>query len=198
MIEIIAKKITQRWIIKNVISTDFAESYTYGIQAIILSLLSIIELLVLGIVIDELQSSIIFLIVFITLRRYTGGYHATTVVKCHSYTLILYLVNIHLSKVVTLDITILFTAVLLLGVITIIIDGPVQNSNKQNNDSKLKKNKIKALYLYILICLIVLILPEQFIIIRYQILFILLDILYLMIVPKIVNKQKCKKGEKSK
>lgn len=71
---------------KDLVSQDQAEVYEYGLALIMASLLSFIVAFIWGLAFQCLTEVIAFLIVFIPLRMYTGGYHASTYLRClHSY-----------------------------------------------------------------------------------------------------------------
>jgi accessory gene regulator B len=55
--------------------------YQYGLEILISGLIGIINILIISILIHRLTQGIVFLIVFIVLREYTGGYHAESYIS---------------------------------------------------------------------------------------------------------------------
>lgn len=85
MIRKISEKILCYLINSKVISDteDNREFYQYGIEITISSLLNIILILCIGILTRSISESMIFLVCFILLRQFTGGFHADTYFKCN-------------------------------------------------------------------------------------------------------------------
>lgn len=67
----------------NVISkdTEEIEFYRYGIEITLSSLINITLISIIGIVTDYTFESMMFLVVFIIMRSFTGGYHANTYIN---------------------------------------------------------------------------------------------------------------------
>ncbi len=63
--------------------SDVQDFYRYGIEISISSFLNIFLVLLLGIIINHIAESIIFLLLFILIRSFTGGYHADTYFRCN-------------------------------------------------------------------------------------------------------------------
>lgn len=61
---------------KKIVKQDDYEIYTYGIEAILSTLLNTIIVLFLGIAIGMIFETLIFLVAFAILRVYCGGYHS--------------------------------------------------------------------------------------------------------------------------
>lgn len=88
MLEKISEKITNRLIRKKAISHDDREIYEYGLKQLITALTDVVSIVILGIIFRELSGSVIFLIAFMSLRSYSGGYHASTPAKCYVLTVL--------------------------------------------------------------------------------------------------------------
>lgn len=81
----ITERITNKLVINDVITTDNKELYRFGLQQGILMIFNIATFMGIGIVLNMVWESIIFLLTFIPLRSNAGGYHAKTQVKCYLY-----------------------------------------------------------------------------------------------------------------
>lgn len=70
---------------KEVIRNDniVKEYYKYGIEITISSIISLLLIFVIGAGTNCIFESIVFLVFFIPIRQYTGGYHANTYFKCN-------------------------------------------------------------------------------------------------------------------
>lgn len=56
--------------------------YIYGLELIISTIIGLSSILLMSYMLSELKSGLIFIIMFVPLRLFTGGYHATTYGKC--------------------------------------------------------------------------------------------------------------------
>ena len=89
---------------------------TNGIN--ILSSLFLFIGLILGLMFSQLVECIVFLIVFVTLRKYCGGYHADTYLKCNT----VFAINIAIvMAILKLDFEYSFAFHMMLGVLCILI-----------------------------------------------------------------------------
>ena len=73
--------------------------YKYGIEITLSTILNILIILILSLIYGSFFTGIIFLLVFIPLRKFTGGYHADTYMKCNIVFAILYTSVFWLTKI---------------------------------------------------------------------------------------------------
>ena len=78
-----ACKITQRLCEKGIISESDFDLYEYGFNMGITVLLNLISTIVIGVIVGKVFESIAFLVFYIPLRSYAGGYHASTPRRCY-------------------------------------------------------------------------------------------------------------------
>ncbi|GEM_PF-2215752 len=76
-------------VLNNVINSEDIELYTYGIQQGLLILLNILTIVIVGQIFGMLLQSVAFMISYIPLRIYAGGYHARTPAGCYIGSVIL-------------------------------------------------------------------------------------------------------------
>lgn len=74
------------------IDEDGKIAYVVGVDVIISSLAQILLILMLGIIRGRLSEAIVYLAFFLTIRRYCGGYHASTRIGCFVIFTFLYLI----------------------------------------------------------------------------------------------------------
>ncbi len=126
-------------------SSDVKEYYKYGIELTISSLLNIILIMGIGILFCSIIESIIFLVCFILIRQFTGGFHANTYFKCNfsfclafTVVLIMYYITLgHIHLWVSGLISILCVAI-------IVFHCPIEHINKPIPKHKRKIHKIAA------------------------------------------------------
>ena len=102
----------------------------YGLFVCVTNLMSILSVIIIGTLLRELENTIFFLIGFIPLRLYIGGYHASTPLRCYWYFNIVAAVFIILFKWnVNVNVMFLIT-VTLLSIVLIQIIKDKENSKK--------------------------------------------------------------------
>ncbi|MCD7840625.1 MAG: accessory gene regulator B family protein, partial [Erysipelotrichaceae bacterium] len=73
------------FLLKNdVINKENLNIYIYGFELMISSGINIVTTIVLGVLFSKLTECLVFLISFILLRKYCGGYHANSYLKCNT------------------------------------------------------------------------------------------------------------------
>ena len=115
------------------LSRDF---YRYGIEITVSSFLNIFIILLLSVICNKLISGIVFLIVFIPLRQFTGGYHAKTYFKCNLTFAICFIVTLYVSKIVHIIPMTYQMLIAFLELFFIFLKCPIKNENKIIRDYK--------------------------------------------------------------
>lgn len=123
------------------IKNDDVKVYRYGYTLFIEVLLNLILLLSISALLGKIKESILFLIVFIPLRSFCGGYHAKKTWQC------IILSNLAILSVLTsIELLLLYHISLLAYIITdivlamtIIFLSPVENSNNTLNELERKR-----------------------------------------------------------
>ena len=130
MITTLAQYITGCLLRNDIIESEKQDIYTYGFEVIISSISGFAIALILGFAFSQPLECILFLIAFVSMRSYCGGYHADTYLKCNSiFTLTIAAVMLFFKFVTKYPIYIHF----LIGVfslVTVIIFAPVENKFK--------------------------------------------------------------------
>ena len=89
-----------QYMLKNkIIQPDLFDVYCYGTELLLSFVMSTSIIVILGIVCQRITQTIVFLVLFIFLRRFTGGYHANTYLVCKAFTVGTYIVVISLSEI---------------------------------------------------------------------------------------------------
>ncbi len=158
MIKYISKNIILNFIYKNCnLPTDMKEVYQYGIEITISSILNISLIIIISLLLGDIVSGIIFLMFFIPLRTYCGGYHATSYLRCNivfsvTYAMVFF-ISVLLSPVFKSNLNIA-EAILMLGFIPVLVFSPVKNKHKSLSASTAKKCRIISILIYIVLALI--------------------------------------------
>lgn len=122
---------------KGYVKNEDIDDYIYGISSFINTFINILAALILGIIVHMLFEIVLFLIVFQTLRKFVGGSHSKTPIRCYISTFYTYAVVLCIIKYVSVDsyITLLF---MIAACIIMFILSPVE-AIKKPLDSKEKK-----------------------------------------------------------
>ena len=112
-------------------------------------LMNVFLVLIAGILLNSLTYALIFVFVMITVRMYTGGYHADTHIMCNIIFLSAFLVSI-----VMLDVVNYFSISWGYGfcsafVLTVTRFAPLENRNKKLNDEQKERYKKIGITLYL-------------------------------------------------
>ncbi len=82
MVQQIANNLTDLLLKKEIVKEEDKEIYTYGLEALLSTVINTILVLIFGLLTGMLLETLAFLISFAILRVYCGGYHAKTHVGC--------------------------------------------------------------------------------------------------------------------
>lgn len=78
-----ANGLVNKLVKKGIIEAGECELYCFGIETSILKGLHLLSYVILGLLLGKIPELIVFLIVFIPLREYSGGYHAASKLGCY-------------------------------------------------------------------------------------------------------------------
>lgn len=154
-----------RFLLNNLdISPEMKEAYQYGIEITISSILNIVLILVCSVIVGNIWAGIIYVFVFIFLRSFTGGYHATTYFRCNATFVITFIVTFTFYKVICFcDLPIFICGLIAVcALIPIAILAPVPNKHKPLTEAQKKR----ALRLSLIIALVLLIIGLFLLILR--------------------------------
>lgn len=157
MISRFSSKITDLLIKKAIISSESKELYDYGFFILLSQILYFIIAVIFGIVFSVFLQSIIFYIAFQFIRKYAGGYHASTEGRCEimsTLSILACIVMIWLSRLY--EFSLLLFCISLVAVLVIAVLCPLDTPEKPLSNKELKYfRKISWLILFIIAALIV-------------------------------------------
>ncbi len=186
----LAQYITDFLVEQKIIEKDDVDVYLYGLELILSFIINTLIILILGIILHRVDVTIVFLLIFISLRRFTGGYHAQTRFRCKISIIITHLIVMIFS--VFYDIGLIECMFLgILSFILIIRYGPIENIYKPLTYEIRKKNKIFSLVFISILISVGSIVNSKSHIISNAIFFTLVSVIALMIIP-IIERRKIK------
>lgn len=133
----IFEKITARLIESGTISAEDKDIYEYGLKHIATMFLNISTTLVIGFIFGMIWQSGLFMVSYIPLRSYAGGYHARTPLKCYIFSVILTICVLLIIKYIPYNNISLLILLIISGVF-IFIFAPVGDENKPLDELETK------------------------------------------------------------
>ena len=143
----IAKRICYGLKAKGFIPENLIEVYIYGFELLVSTIISAAIILTIGIILKMTLCSVLFLLTFITIRRFTGGYHANKYIICQICTVGAFLLVLAASYYVYLNVY-MSLSVIIIGETVIWLFGPIENKHKPMTDREKRKNKLRGLITY--------------------------------------------------
>lgn len=144
MITDLANKVADFFVEKSIIKSSEREIHIYGCEALFSALSNLIIVILCGLIMDELLNALIFFLVFLLMRKYCGGYHAKTHLRCNLifisnvFVVLLLIKNIQLISIVFLITSIIISNILIFWL------APIENKNKPLEEYELKKYRMIA------------------------------------------------------
>ena len=144
----LARKLTAKLLIQNIIPEDYSDIYIYGFELLLSFLFSTSVIVLAGVLCGRLLQTIVFLTVFIVLRSFTGGYHALQYWFCSVVTFSVFGLVLLISEFVKVSMF-FYILLSLIGIVTIALVVPIENSNKPLTEVQKKKYKIISFALFV-------------------------------------------------
>ena len=147
MLEKASKSITNSLRKKGIVRDEFVDVYQYGFELLLSFLISTGLVILAGIILNRFIETLVFLLVFISLRSFTGGFHAMKYWICTVSTFGVYSLVMIVSSFVSVNFLV-FIILLLIGSIILYIKAPVENPNKELTKKQKSKYKWISLVLF--------------------------------------------------
>lgn len=157
MISKLSNKVIECFFKPSDILDDERELYQYGFFILFSQILYLIITIIIGIILGLIFESIIFYIAFQFIRRYAGGYHASTETRCEIFStlsILACIVVIKLSK--TYDFQTVLLLITILSAVCIFVFCPLDTPEKPLSDKEFKYfRKVSWLILFVIVAAII-------------------------------------------
>ena len=100
MLNSLARRIANFILTQKSIEENMFSIYIYGIELLISSVLGVLLVVVVGLVLGRFIDSLLFLLSFIFLRKYTGGLHCNSYMACNVMTVLTFVVAVELAGLI--------------------------------------------------------------------------------------------------
>lgn len=147
MISKISAKILKFVLRYTEIPTEMTDVYRYGIEITISSILNIVLILACSLIVRDILAGLVYLFVFIFLRTFSGGYHATTYFRCNLTFVVTFTVTYFFYKVLIFynSPIPICEAISLLQLIPFVLFSPVPNKHKPLLDKQKRISHVLSL-----------------------------------------------------
>lgn len=136
----ISNNIAEQLIENGTIDSENREIYSYGVEQALVMLMNIITTLVIGFCFGMIWQSIIFMIIYLPLRSFAGGYHASTVLRCYMFGIILTITYLCINKYIP-DTDFVISIITVIASVILFMLAPVETNNKPLDHTELSMYK---------------------------------------------------------
>lgn len=166
MLDCMSERITHFFMQRNFFDEADYRYYYFGFNYIINEIGSWLIAALLAIITSEVLESAVYIFVFMTLRHYCGGFHASTHLRCNiifmmTYIGFLLLIGMPIAVYIRYIVVI---AILFSNIVTFLL-APMESINKKCTIQELKKFRTKAIMyscLFSIICIVLMNLDIKF------------------------------------
>ncbi len=121
---------------QNKFMAEDKELYRYGIQQGLNLALNMLTTMLIGCLCGMFYSSVLFLLSYMPLRSFCGGYHAKTHFRCYIYSVVMITCILLAAKYFTFSVLV-YEILILVGFAVILLLAPVEDQNKMlDSDEK--------------------------------------------------------------
>lgn len=126
----ISQKIIYRLVSDKIIKQEEAEVYIFGLQQMLINIANITVLFIIGICMHMIVETVTFAVSFMAFRKYAGGYHSKTQLRCFVLTNTVVLIVLSVMKYLRINICI-YMELYLLAAMIIFLYAPIEAENKK-------------------------------------------------------------------
>lgn len=144
----LSRRIGDNLVRSNVVKAEDAEIYIYGINQILVSILNISSALIISLFFGVFLEVAVFMVAYIPLRTFAGGYHAKTPLRCYIFSVIMLIIVSLGLKYLSL-IEWVYYVVFVLTIIIICVLSPVEDKNKPLDEIEYKVYKKRTIVITI-------------------------------------------------
>lgn len=138
----IAKWLTKKIVEREIIDEKKKEIYYIGIELICADIINFSLILIMGIITQSFFYSLIYIAELVLIRRFSGGFHASTYTVCRITTVGTYLVIYIMSRYINIYYWIYSMIFGIIAVLSMIFFAPIKHPNKELNETERKANKL--------------------------------------------------------
>lgn len=141
---------------KKTIRNEEKDIYVYGVELIISSIINLLICLIISLLFEDFANGLVFFISFSSLRRFTGGFHSKSFLRCNIIFAVIVVIALSINRYLS-DVFGYAVFSVLLTVFTlliIVLFSPVYNDNKKLTEQERKQFLLKSVLAYLIHILI--------------------------------------------
>lgn len=155
MIKLLSKGVTHFLLSKGKIEKSEVDLYNHGSEIIISTIIGFLMVFLTGVLLSSIDSAMIFYILFVVVRSYTGGYHADTHLKCKLVLFFCCVTVVFFTSILEDKYNlIMHTIYVLLFISSVLIYAPIINGNKPMKKEEIERNRLKAIIISVVVCVL--------------------------------------------
>ena len=185
----LARSFANHLLKSNIITDVLFDVYVYGTELLLSFIITNALIIGLGFLFNRVVETIIHLTVFILIRRFTGGYHATTYLRCKIIMIVVYLCTLFFSAVASVD-EFWYIILFAFGNFIIFFSAPIENPNKKLDYSDKKRFRMLSHIFFTATIIIGFVLLRVNMALGKTVFFSLLSVVALMITPILMKGEK--------
>ncbi len=139
------------WLLrKGVITKEDIELYNYAAMSLLMIFAPIFLAVIEGLVLGDVSDSVVMIIPFVFLRKFSGGYHANKLWKCLISSIVIIFIPLYFMRWIVQGIAI--NILLLISTIMLLVMSPVEHKNREilYEEAKIYKKIVLVLLLIFL------------------------------------------------
>lgn len=125
----LSDKIINSLVLNGVVNSKDKELYIYGLHQGFLMILNLIVTIIIGLIFGMVLESIVFMISYIPVRIYAGGYHSKTQLRCFIFSINMIIIVLLSMKLINWT-SFLYSIFEIISVVIIFKLAPIEDSNK--------------------------------------------------------------------
>lgn len=145
----LSRQIGDNLVKSDVVKSEDAEIYIYGINQILVSVLNVSSALIIGLIFGVFFEIAVFMTAYIPLRSFAGGFHAKTPLRCYIFSIIMLVVVSIGFKYLSIAVW-AYYAILTAAFIIVVLLSPVEDKNKPLDDLEYKVYKKRAIIIAVI------------------------------------------------
>lgn len=143
----ICDSITEKLIMRHIIKESESNICKQGLQIIFSDVINILLVIITGILSKNLLYSFIYIMTFCVIRKFSGGFHASTFQACRIFMIATFIVTIVLARLtakISIWVSVFCT---IFTMITMILYSPIVHPNRKLTIYEIRANKFVSILL---------------------------------------------------
>lgn len=130
---------------RHIIEDTDTEVCKIGLQIIFSDIINILCIMVIGCLVDRFLFGLIYIVTFCGIRKFSGGFHAKTILICRLSTIGLFVITLLVESVFSTVAIYASVICVVITMITMVLFSPVVHPNRSLTIYEIKANKFLAI-----------------------------------------------------